>query len=138
MKLTQLRSRVIDSTEGLSKVLRTASPSVHALATSISPTGRMVVELPICSVNSESRFGAVADPPPSLRPAKRCDAFFSYSYPGRRASSSEIPDFASAHPIIGRPRPVSRHISSPGPTFPFIGRHRPQHSVALCSIRSHG
>jgi hypothetical protein len=24
------------------------------------PTGRMVVELPICSVNTESRFGAVA------------------------------------------------------------------------------
>jgi hypothetical protein len=42
-------------------IRRRESPSVQALLTSISPTGRMVVELPICSVNTESRLGAVAD-----------------------------------------------------------------------------
>ena len=60
-KLTRLRSRVIDAVCGLSMIRRRESPSVHALLTSILPTGRMVVALPICSVNSESRFGAVAD-----------------------------------------------------------------------------
>jgi hypothetical protein len=52
---------VIDAVLGLSMIRRRESPSVHALLTSILPTGRMVVELPICSVNTESRFEAVAD-----------------------------------------------------------------------------
>jgi hypothetical protein len=59
----------------------------------------MVVELPICSVNTESRFEAVADssskmgvedPLTSLSViATRSSC---YRYPGRRAFSSEIPD----------------------------------------------
>ena len=52
---------MIDAVWGLSMIRRRESPSVQALLTSILPTGRMVVELPICSVNTESRFGAVAD-----------------------------------------------------------------------------
>jgi hypothetical protein len=60
-KLIRVRSRVIDSTRGLSMIRRREFPSVQALVTSISPTGRMVIELSICSVSTESRFGAVAD-----------------------------------------------------------------------------
>ena len=42
-------------------IRRRESPKVQALLTSISPTGRMVIELPIRSVNTESRCGAVVD-----------------------------------------------------------------------------
>jgi hypothetical protein len=42
-------------------IRRRESPSVQALLKSISPTGRMVVELPTRSVNTESRLGDVPD-----------------------------------------------------------------------------
>ena len=86
---------MIDAVWGLSMIRRRESPSVQALLTSILPTGRIVVELPICSVNTESRFGAVAassfkvgieDP---LAPCSMIATRSSrYDYPGRHASSS--------------------------------------------------
>ena len=87
MKLIRVRSSVIDAVRGLSMIRRRESASIQALVTSISPTGRMVVELPICSVNTESRFGAVADSSSKVgsKPCVLlgdCDSFFSLLLPG--------------------------------------------------------
>jgi hypothetical protein len=98
-KLIRVRSRVIDSTRGLSMIRRREFPSVQALVTSISPTGRMVIELSICSVSTESRFGAVADSSSKVgsrarvRPAQWSRLVLPTDYyPGRQPTSSQIPD----------------------------------------------